>query len=77
VARAAVGLSGGDLFNVCVNAIHAASEDPNPDRWLMTTEILLAEVERVRAAKHQHQSRGGRRAPVGFPGAGEERELEA
>jgi hypothetical protein len=33
------GLTGGDILNVCVNAIYAGSTDPNPERCLVTQGI--------------------------------------
>jgi len=54
IAMAARGLSGGDILNVCVNAMQAASTDPNPANWRVTTEGLMAEVRKVKAAKAAH-----------------------
>jgi hypothetical protein len=36
------GHRGGDILNICVNAIHAGSTDPNPnpERWMVTQMIL-------------------------------------
>jgi hypothetical protein len=47
IAMAARGLSGGDILNVCVNAMQAASTDPNPANWLLTAEGLMAEVKKI------------------------------
>jgi hypothetical protein len=33
-------LSAGNILNVCVNAIHAGSLDPNPAKWSVTQMIL-------------------------------------
>ena len=57
VAMSARGLSGGDILNVCLNAIHAASVDPDPANWRLTEEILIAEVRKVQASKHAHEGR--------------------
>jgi SpoVK/Ycf46/Vps4 family AAA+-type ATPase len=54
VAAAAHGLSGGDLLNVCVNSMEAASTGSNPDQWRLTEDILLAEVRKVRNSKSRH-----------------------
>ena len=48
------GLSGGDILNVCVNAIHAGSADANPERWMVTQEMLEREIAKVRKAKAEH-----------------------
>jgi ATP-dependent 26S proteasome regulatory subunit len=48
------GLSGGDILNVCVNAIHAGSVDPNPERWMVTQEMLEREIAKVKKAKAEH-----------------------
>ena len=57
VATASLGLSGGDILNVCLNAMHAASIDPDPVNWRVTDVILLAEVQKVKAAKRAHAGR--------------------
>lgn len=54
VAEAAKGLSGGDLKNVCVNAMFAASVGDDPRLWRVSEDLLLDEVEKVRAAKRDH-----------------------
>ena len=48
------GLSGGDILNVCVNAMHAASVPSNPADWRITDTILLDQVERVKRSKTEH-----------------------
>jgi len=57
VALVAHGLSGGDIVNVCLNAIHAASVDPDPAKWRLSDEILIAEVRKVKASKRAHEVR--------------------
>jgi SpoVK/Ycf46/Vps4 family AAA+-type ATPase len=54
VAKASKGLSGGDLKNVCLNSIYAASVSDDPEQWKMTQAVMLAEVEKVKAAKERH-----------------------
>ncbi len=66
VARAARGLSGGDIKNVCLNAIYTASADRNPDNWRITQPILLAEVEKINRAKRQHRNGNQPGTPIGF-----------
>ena len=59
-------LSGGDILNICLNAIHAGSRDPDPAKWVVTEGMLVREVRRAKAAKEKHAGRrtGGRR--IGF-----------
>ena len=59
VAVAAHGLSGGDLLNVCLNAMEAASVEPDPANWRVTEDMLLAQVRRVQANKRAHSGRDG------------------
>jgi hypothetical protein len=40
LAELSRGLSGGDILNVCVNAIHAGSTDDDPAKWLVTQGML-------------------------------------
>ncbi|MCX6840241.1 MAG: hypothetical protein NTX35_20870 [Verrucomicrobia bacterium] len=54
LAELSKGLSGGDILNVCVNAIHAGSVDPNPERWRLTQEMLEREIAKVKKAKEEH-----------------------
>jgi hypothetical protein len=50
-----------------VNAIHAGSVDPNPERWMVTQEMLEKEIAKVRKAKAEHsgEKRKNRRM-IGF-----------
>jgi SpoVK/Ycf46/Vps4 family AAA+-type ATPase len=69
VAIEARGLSGGDLLNACVNAIHAGSADPDPANWKVTGPLLLDEIARIRAAKADHAEgtpRRRRNRHIGF-----------
>ena len=54
LAELSRGLSGGDILNICVNAIHAGSTDANPERWMVTHAILEREIRKVRKAKAEH-----------------------
>jgi len=54
LAGATKGLSGGDILNVCVNAIFAGSTADDPAEWMITQAVLLAEIAKVREAKRQH-----------------------
>ena len=61
------GLSGGDILNVCVNAIHAGSTDPNPEQWMVTQTMLEREIAKVKKAKAEHAGEKGKsRRRIGF-----------
>jgi ATP-dependent 26S proteasome regulatory subunit len=63
------GLSGGDILNVCVNAIHAGSTDADPAKWKVTQEMLEREIGKVKRAKREHEGERGRaRRMIGFHG---------
>jgi ATP-dependent 26S proteasome regulatory subunit len=61
------GFSGGDILNVCVNAIHAGSTATNPDQWKVTQVILEREIAKAKKAKAEHsgEKRKSRRR-IGF-----------
>ena len=63
LAELSKGLSGGDILNLCVNAIHAGSVDPNPAKWVVTQGMIEREIWKVRKAKAGHS--GGRQVPKG------------
>jgi SpoVK/Ycf46/Vps4 family AAA+-type ATPase len=48
------GLSGGDILNVCVNAIHAGSTDADTAKWQVTQGMLEREIAKVKKAKVEH-----------------------
>ncbi|MFZ4484897.1 MAG: AAA family ATPase, partial [Chthoniobacterales bacterium] len=54
IAAAAHGLSGGDLLNVCLNAMEAASVDPDPQSWRVTEDLLMGQIRKVQASKRAH-----------------------
>jgi hypothetical protein len=61
------GLSGGEILNVCVNAIHAGSTDADPAKWLVTQEMMDKEIGKVRRAKKEHSGeKGKKRRVIGF-----------
>jgi hypothetical protein len=61
------GLSGGDILNVCVNAIHAGSMDADPAKWMVTQAILEREIAKAKKAKAEHSGEKGRsRRKIGF-----------
>ena len=47
-------LSGGDILNVCLNAICAGSASANPADWKVTQDGLVREIKKVQAAKRDH-----------------------
>jgi len=54
LAAEAKGLSGGDILNVCVNAIYAGSTHDDPEKWMVTSEHLMTELRRVKTSKAKH-----------------------
>ena len=52
------GLSGGDILNICVNAIHAGSTDANPERWMVTQGMLEREIAKTKKAKAKAEHAG-------------------
>jgi hypothetical protein len=61
------GLSGGDILNVCVNAIHAGSTDADPAKWQVRQGMLEREIAKVRKAKAEHSGEKGKsRRRIGF-----------
>jgi hypothetical protein len=67
LAELSKGLSGGDILNICLNAIYAGSTDPNPERWRVTQEILEKQIAKVKRAKAEHSGEKGRsKRRIGF-----------
>jgi ATP-dependent 26S proteasome regulatory subunit len=67
LAELSKGLSGGDILNVCVNAIYAGSVDSDPAKWAVTQGMIEAEIAKVRKAKAEHSGeRKGARRRIGF-----------
>jgi SpoVK/Ycf46/Vps4 family AAA+-type ATPase len=67
LAELSKGLSGGDILNICLNAIHAGSTDPNPEQWRVTQEILEKQIAKVKRAKAEHSGEKGRsKRRIGF-----------
>ena len=57
----------GDIFTVCVNAIHAGSTDANPEQWMLTQAILEREIAKAKKAKAEHSGEKGKnRRRIGF-----------
>jgi hypothetical protein len=60
-------LRGGDILNVCVNAIYAGSTDPNPERWKVTQKMLEREIPKSKKAKAELAGEKGKsRRRIGF-----------
>ena len=67
LAELSKGLSGGDILNICINAIYAGSTDPNPEHWKVTQVILEREIAKVKKAKAEHSGEKGKnRRRIGF-----------
>ena len=66
LAEQSRGLSGGDILNVCLNAIHAGSRDTDPAKWMVTEEMLVREIRRAKVAKEKHGGKVGSRRRMGF-----------
>jgi hypothetical protein len=61
------GISGGDILNICVNAIHAGSTDADPAKWEITQGMLEREIAKVRKAKAEHAGeKAGPKWAIGF-----------
>jgi ATP-dependent 26S proteasome regulatory subunit len=58
------GFSGGDILNACLNAMLAASADPNPDNWQLSEAALLAEIAKIQSGKAAHSGTSERRAAI-------------
>ncbi len=48
------GLSGGDILNICLSAIYAASAHKDTAKWIVTDEHLMAEIMKVKAVNTEH-----------------------
>jgi hypothetical protein len=61
------GLSGGDILNICLNAIYAGSTNADPEKWLVTQVMLEREITKAKKAKAEHSGeRGMSRRGIGF-----------
>ena len=60
-------LSGGDILNVCVNAIHAGSTDADSAKWQVTQGIMEREIAKAKKAKAEHSGEKEKsRRRIGF-----------
>ena len=63
IAKDSLGLSGGDIKNVCINAIiSSALSTPQ----ILTQEKMIKELEKVKTAKKQHKTKGFIKKPIGI-----------
>ena len=49
---------------MCINAIYAGSTNPNPERWMVTQEMLEREIEKAKSEHAGKKSKSRRR--IGF-----------
>jgi SpoVK/Ycf46/Vps4 family AAA+-type ATPase len=67
LAELSKGPSGGDILNVCVNAIYAGSVDSDPAKWAVTQGMLEREIGKVKKAKAEHSGeKPGLKRRIGF-----------
>jgi hypothetical protein len=67
LAELSKGLSGGDILNICLNAIYAGSTDANPERWEVNQAMIDAEIKKARKAKTEHSGKkAGPKRRIGF-----------
>jgi hypothetical protein len=68
LAEQSRGLSGGNILNVCVNAIHAGSTDDDPAKWQGMQGMLERENAAARKAKavSTWREKGKNRRMIGF-----------
>jgi hypothetical protein len=63
LAELSKGLSGGNILNESVNAIHAGSVDSDSEKWAVTQAMLERESAKVKKAKAEHS---GKKSGIGF-----------
>ena len=66
LAELSKGLSGGDILNICLNAMYAGSTDANPERWLVKQGMLEREIAKAKKAKAEHTGEKGKARRIGF-----------
>lgn len=66
LAASSKGLSGGDILNICINAIHAGSMDTDPANWKVTQDMLEREIRKAKRAKGEHASTTRKLRRIGF-----------
>jgi SpoVK/Ycf46/Vps4 family AAA+-type ATPase len=61
------GLSGGDILNVCIDAIYAGSGGADPERWVVTQAMIEAEIKKARKAKAENSGeKQGPKRRIGY-----------
>jgi SpoVK/Ycf46/Vps4 family AAA+-type ATPase len=58
------GLSGGDILNICLNAIHAGSVDADAAKWRVSQEMIEREIEKARVAREEHSGKARKQKRV-------------
>ena len=67
LAELSRGISGGDILNICINAIHAGSVDSDSAKWAVTQGMLEREIAKVKKAKAEHSGEmTGAKRRIGF-----------
>jgi SpoVK/Ycf46/Vps4 family AAA+-type ATPase len=67
LAELSRGLSGGDILNVCINAIYAGSVDLDTAKWMVTQGMIEEEIKKTRKAKAEHSGeKEGSKRRIGF-----------
>jgi len=67
LAELSKGFSGGDILNVCVNAIYAGSVDSDSTKWAVTQEMIEREIAKVKRARVEHSGENqGPKRRIGF-----------
>jgi SpoVK/Ycf46/Vps4 family AAA+-type ATPase len=71
VSELSKGFSGGDIRNVCANAIEAACQDENPEKWFLTMDLFEKQIKGIRGAKDSHKKSNSNsefkeKEPIGF-----------
>ncbi len=67
LAELSKGLSGGDILNICLNAIYKGSVNPNPERCAVTQVMIETEIAKARKKRRStRERRRGRSGGLGF-----------
>lgn len=57
LAEMTAGFSGGDIMNVCINAMENASMDDNPDNWNLNQNHLIDQINMIKDSKNEYKGR--------------------
>lgn len=58
IAKLSKGFSGGDIRNVCLNSMTAASLSDNEEDWNLTEEIFIQQINSIKKSKDEHKKVG-------------------